>query len=140
MKKNRRTVTLMLVVLEILALIIGQFCFQRAAHSVAHLSLSLSPEALGVWWQLLILPWFSGALVIYIGATAIWVMILQRVSLTLAYPMLSSVFVLVPLLSYLNRGVWPSGHFLIGLVLVMASIAVIGGGIKNRQESDPGRP
>ena len=135
MKSGSRAMVILLVAIEVLTLILGQFMFQKAAHSVGHLSLSLSAESLLLWWHLLILPWFWGALILYVLATMLWVMILQRISLTLAYPLLSSVFVLLPLLAYWQRGVWPSLHFMIGLVLVTSSIAIIGGGIKNRGES-----
>lgn len=126
---------IVLVAIEVITLILGQFMFQRAAHSVGHLTMSLSVESLLLWWQLFIIPWFWGALILYGGATMVWVMILQRISLTLAYPLLSSVFVILPLLSYWQRGVWPSLHFMIGLALVTASIAIIGGGIKKPRES-----
>ncbi|NCC20926.1 MAG: transporter [Alphaproteobacteria bacterium] len=73
-------------------------------------------------------PWFWLALMLYGAATLLWIMILQTVPLSLAYPFMALGFVLVPLASWLffketltlgyAAGV---GFIILGLGLITAS-------------------
>lgn len=45
-------------------------------------------------------PWFYYAVIVYGGATLLWVMILRKAPLGLAYPMFALGFIIVPVLDY----------------------------------------
>lgn len=45
-------------------------------------------------------PWFYSAVVVYGGSTLLWVMILRKIPLGLAYPMFALGFIIVPVLDY----------------------------------------
>ncbi|MFV9325728.1 hypothetical protein [Citrobacter europaeus] len=45
-------------------------------------------------------PWFYCAVAVYGGSTLLWVMILRKISLGLAYPMFALGFIIVPILDY----------------------------------------
>jgi drug/metabolite transporter (DMT)-like permease len=71
-------------------------------------------------------PWFWLALVVYGGATLLWIVLLQRVPLSRAYPFAALGFVLVPAAS-----VWIFGEritllYVIGSALVVLGILTIG--------------
>ncbi len=73
----------------------GQILFKKAAASIPALN---SPEAFAA---LGLNPWLWMALALYGAATLIWVMILQSVPLSTAYPFVALGFVIVPLASWL---------------------------------------
>ncbi|MGL5242009.1 MAG: EamA family transporter [Kluyvera ascorbata] len=45
-------------------------------------------------------PWFYYAVIVYGGSTLLWVMILRKIPLGLAYPMFALGFIIVPILDY----------------------------------------
>lgn len=45
-------------------------------------------------------PWFYFAVFVYGGSTFLWVMILRKIPLGLAYPMFALGFIIVPVLDY----------------------------------------
>jgi len=71
-------------------------------------------------------PWFWAALAVYGGATLLWIVLLQRVPLSRAYPFAALGFVLVPLASSWLFGERISLPYVIGTALVVVGIVTIG--------------
>jgi len=76
--------------------------------------------------QLLVNPWIVSALVAALAAAMTWMAAMTRLDLSHAYPFLSTVFVLVPLLSVALFNEPVTTPKVLGLALVVAGI-VIGG-------------
>jgi len=76
--------------------------------------------------QLLLNPWIVSALVAALAAAMTWMAAMTRLDLSHAYPFLSTVFVLVPLLSVVLFNEPVTTPKVLGLALVVAGI-VIGG-------------
>jgi len=76
--------------------------------------------------QLLVNPWIVSALVAALAAAMTWMAAMTRLDLSHAYPFLSTVFVLVPLLSVVLFNEPVTTPKVLGLALVVAGI-VIGG-------------
>lgn len=70
-------------------------------------------------------PWLWAALVVYAIATLLWVMLLQRVPLSRAYPFAALGFVLVPAAAVWLFGERITGHYLVGATLIVVGIVTI---------------
>ena len=71
-------------------------------------------------------PWLWVALVVYGGATLLWIVLLQRVPLSRAYPFAALGFVLVPAASAWLFGERITLPYVLGAALVVVGILVIG--------------
>jgi multidrug transporter EmrE-like cation transporter len=78
--------------------------------------------------RLLINPWIVSALAAALAAAVTWMAAMTRLDLSHAYPFLSSVFVLVPLLSILLFNEPLTSPKVIGLALIVTGIIVGGQG------------
>ena len=100
-------------------LAVGQFLFKRSAVAVGGLGLAESLAALARN------PSFYAALALYAASTVLWVWILTRVPLSLAYPFVAVVMILVPIIGWqffgerLNAAYWIGSGFIIVGMLVM---------------------
>ena len=94
----------------------GQILFKIAADSSQKIT-----NLLG-FVQLLTHPtiWLAGAL--YAGATLLWVVLLQQVPLSRAYPFAALGFVLVPFCSYFLFGENISLRFVVGTSFILVGI------------------
>ena len=97
----------------------GQLLFKRAAVSLPPL---VSPQA---FLSLFVSPWVWATAVVYAIGCLVWIVVLQRVPLSLAYPFVGLTFVAVPL-----GAAWvfsePVGwHHLAGAVLIIAGIMLV---------------
>lgn len=78
--------------------------------------------------RLLLNPWILSALAAALAAAVTWMAAMTRLDLSHAYPFLSSVFVLVPLLSIVLFNEPLTSAKVIGLALIVAGIIVGGQG------------
>ncbi len=97
----------------------GQVLFKQAAKLPAPLTTVPGMTAL------LLNIWFWLALALYGVATLLWIMILQKVPLSQAYPFAALGFVIVPLASWLVMGETLSPLYCAGIALIIAGILVI---------------
>jgi drug/metabolite transporter (DMT)-like permease len=73
-------------------MVVGQLTFKRVAQSLDGIS------GIGAILRHLVLnPWFLAALMLYGGATLLWVMVLRETPLSKAYMFVALAFALVPL-------------------------------------------
>lgn len=99
-----------------LLLAVGQFLFKRSALALAGLGLGESVLTLAR------LPAFYAALILYGGSTVLWVWILTRVPLSLAYPFVAVVMILVPIIGWSCFGEALSPAYWIGAALIVAGV------------------
>lgn len=97
----------------------GQMLFKMAATTSQRLT-----DLAGVL-SLVVNPWLWLALVLYGGATGLWIALLQRVPLSLAYPFVALGFVIVPVGAWLIHGEILGWRHAIGTGLVLAGLFVI---------------
>ncbi len=108
-----------LLTLFSLMLASGQTVFKMAARtseslvSVAGLT-SLASNA-----------WFWLALVLYGGATLLWIYILQKINLVQAYPFVALGFILVPMAAVLFLGEKINIYYVGGTALILAGLWLI---------------
>jgi multidrug transporter EmrE-like cation transporter len=68
---------------------------------------------------------FGSALILYAASTVAWVMVLRTTPLSVAYPVLSLAFALMPFLSYMVFREPLTASLIVGNVLILAGIYVI---------------
>ena len=76
-------------------------------------------------------PGILAAIACYIGAFFVWMLILRRSSLSLAFPLSSLVFVVVLLGSWLGLGEHISFLHWVGVVVIVGGIALLAEGEEN---------
>lgn len=109
---------LLLLLATILLLSLGQVLFKSA-------SAQLVLQQPATWWSWSLL----GALLLYGVATVLWLLVLSRVPLSVAFPFYGLAFLLVPLLAAwllhepLRWSVWVGG----ALILCGITVAAMGG-------------
>ena len=104
-----------------LALSIGQILIKLAARQLEEQSLTASFLA-SAWKNGFLLS----AVLVYGAATILWVWLLRRVPLTVAYPFTALAFVLVPIASFFLLEEPLSTRLILGSLLIVAGIAVAG--------------
>lgn len=97
----------------------GQVLFKWAALTAARQSAG-APAAI----EVLRVPSFWAALVIYGAATLFWTYILQSVPLSRAYPFMAMGFVIVPVFAALLFGEKLNASYLIGAALISCGIVL----------------
>jgi drug/metabolite transporter (DMT)-like permease len=83
----------LLLLCNILFLVTGQFLWKIAVSGINNWSAS---TFISLIWN----PYFLGGGLLYVLATGLWVMILSKLPLHIAYPMQSLCYILAALLSY----------------------------------------
>jgi drug/metabolite transporter (DMT)-like permease len=107
-----------MIMVCVTAIAAGQLLFKLSARKVA------DTEPVSVFIDLACDPWFILAIILYAGATLLWVWILRQVPLTVAYPFFALTFVFVPLLSGIFLGEKVDLTYYAGVGLIIAGITV----------------
>jgi|TARA_R110002126_G_scaffold291807_1_gene459586 drug/metabolite transporter (DMT)-like permease len=99
---------------------LGQLLFKKAA-------LSLPPMSLTKEFLLacMVNVWLVSAVAFYGVATVLWVCILQRVPLSLAYPFAALAFILVPAAAWLLFNEAITKSYLVGMAFIILGIITI---------------
>lgn len=104
---------LSLILFTVFSLAAGQICFKLAAPAFYEFSI-----------RSLFSPIFIVALVIYAVATVLWVIVLSRVPLTVAYPLIALSYLIVPLLARAFLGESLSWQTFAGAFVIMIGIVL----------------
>ncbi len=82
-----------LLIFNVLLTVIGQLLLKQGVTAVGQIG--SFRELLSKFWQVIFNPYVLGGISIYGFTTFVWLVILSRVKLSIAYPMLSLGYVLV---------------------------------------------
>ncbi|MGV3346171.1 4-amino-4-deoxy-L-arabinose-phosphoundecaprenol flippase subunit ArnE [Enterobacteriaceae bacterium LUAb1] len=102
-----------LIILVSLLTCAGQLCQKQAGHYEAQARRKL-------------LGWLMLSLILLGTAMLIWLLVLQRVPVSVAYPMLSLNFILVVLAAYWLWKEPVSARHWLGIVLIVCGVALMG--------------
>jgi len=109
----------LLLIANILLMSIGQLFFKQSAIYV-----SLHPH-LHFILKYILNPWFYGAISFFGLSTLLWVQILTRLNLSVAYPILSISYILVALGAYYFFGEKLSLLNIFGIFLIMCGVSLV---------------
>lgn len=110
----------LLTILCVACISCGQVLFKVAARSAA-----ASADFLTVSRELALSPFLIGGLLVYLGATALWIWLLRTIPLSVAYPFMALAFLFVPALAAVFLGEPLSFKSVLGAVLIVAGICLV---------------
>ena len=99
----------------VLSISIGQMLFKIAAERA---------NAAQTLFSVSVLTVLFGAVVLYAGATVVWVSVLRQVSLTVAYLFMSLSFAIVPVLAVIFLHEPLSPRYVVGIILIVCGVGV----------------
>tara|TARA_B100001939_G_C16771754_1_gene542955 strand:+ start:350 stop:730 length:381 start_codon:yes stop_codon:yes gene_type:complete len=105
----------------------GQMLFKKTAISITNLSKEIG-DPVGIIesiFRAIQIPWFYMALLTYGLATILWLYILQRIPLSVAYPFTALAMVIVPIFSVFLFEEKLTYSYFMGSILVISGIAII---------------
>ncbi|MEP7085591.1 MAG: hypothetical protein ABI854_12690, partial [Betaproteobacteria bacterium] len=105
---------LLLTIVCVVGIAVGQILFKQAARA------SLPGAGLMVWVN----GWLLAALVLYGGATLLWVYVLRTTPLALAYSVFALAFIIVPILSATFFGEPLRPSYFVGGALIIAGVYI----------------
>ncbi len=103
---------------------VGQLLFKKTALTISDNSTNTAGLMEGLF-RAIQSPWLYLALTTYALATVLWLYILQRIPLSIAYPFSALAMILVPLLSIYFFSERLSLSYFIGAFLIISGITVI---------------
>lgn len=109
----------LLLLANILLISIGQLLFKQSAIFVSlHSDYSLLSKYL-------LNPWFYGAVSLFLLPTFLWMQVLVRLKLSVAYPILSTSYIIIALGAYYFFGEKLSLANFIGILLIMLGVSLV---------------
>lgn len=123
-KLNKEPMFMYLILFGSIAMsVCGQILLKTGIGSLAPFSPAHASKFLG---QAISSPWVWLGLVVYAASATLWLVVLSRFPLSVAYPVLSIGYVAVIFLSYLIFGEAMSTSKVIAAVLIIAGVALLG--------------
>lgn len=116
--------TILFISMSVFAGVAGQLSLKHGMSQLGAQSLNAS-TLVSMVGRIVLSPWVMLGLVIYGAGTFFWLMVLSRVDLSFAYPMLSTSYVLVLATSWLFLGESISVLRIIGVVTILAGVIFI---------------
>jgi undecaprenyl phosphate-alpha-L-ara4N flippase subunit ArnE len=107
------------LVIVALALGGGQLLFKLAAQRL------IVGRGFGALLASFVTPPMAASLVLYAGATVLWVYLLHGFPLSRAYPFVALAFALVPLMSWLVFGETLGIRYVVGLTIMLSGLYLI---------------
>lgn len=111
---------ILLTILCVACISCGQVLFKVAARSAGP-----GGDFLTAARELAGSPFLLGGLVVYLGATALWIWLLRTIPLSVAYPFMALAFLFVPILAAVFLGEPLSFKSAFGAVLIVAGICLV---------------
>lgn len=117
--------SLLLILASIIASVAGQYVLKVGANSLGKLGVEQAGNAAQVFINAATNPWIIGGLACYgVGATT-WIVVLTRVPLSWAYPILAVNQILILLVAWLFLHEPVSAARWAGAMLVMAGVVLV---------------
>lgn len=96
--------TILMVLFNCVLGVIGQLCLKTSMNNVGRIGISSLHNWQSLLLKVLSMPLIWVGMSLYIIGAAVWLVILSRTNLSIAYPLLSINFILVILASWLFLG------------------------------------
>jgi multidrug transporter EmrE-like cation transporter len=110
----------LLIVINICLMSVGQLLFKKAA-----VYINLNADHLNLVTKYLLNPWFYGAVFSFGMSTFVWVQILTKMKLSVAYPILSVSYIITAIGAFYLFSERLSNFNLIGILLIMIGVSLV---------------
>lgn len=115
----------LLIVASILLSTLGQFVLKTGAKQLGQVGVEDANRGLQVAWSAATNPWIIGGLGCYVLGAAIWIVVLTRVPLSWAYPILALNQVLILLVAYTFLGEQVNAMRWAGVLLIISGVFLV---------------
>jgi drug/metabolite transporter (DMT)-like permease len=105
---------------------VGQLLLKHVMRNVGPIALAQVSSPWRIVQQLLFNPLFLLAVLLYVLGFVIWLIVLSKLDLSFAYPILAISYSVVPILSWWILGEQVSMLRWIGIVIICAGVTVVG--------------
>ena len=124
--KKLQLINFLFLILFVSCMCTGQLLFKKTAISITESNESTSfPNLVDLVLILIKVPYFYLALIIYAFATLLWLFILQKIPLSVAYPFTALAMVIIPILSVFLFNEKLNVTYWFGAMLIVSGITII---------------
>lgn len=117
--------TVLMVLFNCVLGVCGQLCLKTSMNSIGRIGVSSLHNWQGLVLKILSMPLMWLGLFLYVIGAAVWLVILSRANLSIAYPLLSINFVLVILASWLFLGEPLTSQRIIAIAIICCGIIAL---------------
>ena len=115
----------LLILISLTLAAVGQFVLKTGANQLGTLGVEAAGRAWQVAVQAILNPWILGGLFCYGLGAVVWIVVLTRVPLSWAYPMLALNQVLILLVAWLFLGEQVSAMRWAGVMLIISGVYLV---------------
>ena len=124
---NSRISVVLLLLLNMVIAVAGQLCLKVGMQQVKAQGLAEFSRP-RIWWRIFTMPTIMVAVPLYLVAFLAWLMVLSRLKLSQAYPLMAVTYAIVPLASWLLLGDKISGMRWMGILLICGGVLLVARG------------
>lgn len=117
--------SLILIFLAIGIAVLGQTCLKTGMNEIGKIEVNLVTNYLDIAKLVALKPIIWGGLCLYGLGAMVWLVVLSRVDLSFAYPLLSISYVLIIIISIVRFGEQVTLSRIIGTLLICAGVVFI---------------
>ncbi len=122
--------SLLLVFLTSLTGVIAQLSLKFGMNKIGRIGSDIINSPLATIWKIFSSPFILVAIPMYAGTFVIWTVVLSRLQLSLAYPLLAVNFVMIPLASILLLNEFVSPLQWLGISMIVVGVTLVGIGVR----------
>lgn len=117
-------VMILLIVLEVICNVAAQMTMKIGMTRIGTFNFNGS-NIIPIGMQVLLSPWIMGGILIYVLSLAIWLMILSRVEVSIAYPLTSLGYVLNVVLAYIVLSEPLTLGRVLGVMVILVGVTLV---------------
>lgn len=113
-----------LILLEITCNVAAQATLKIGMEHIGKFTFTGS-NIIPIGWQVITSPWIITGILIYVMSLVIWLMILSRIEVSIAYPMTSLGYALTVIVSYFLLGENINALKILGVIVIMLGVFLV---------------
>lgn len=117
-------ITLYLILLAVVFNTIAQLVLKSGMNQIGHFTFHYT-NLIPVVWQAATCPWIVLGMATYVGSMIIWLMVLSRSSVSIAYPMSSLGYITSTVAAYYFLGEDLSVVRLVGIFVILVGVYIV---------------
>jgi multidrug transporter EmrE-like cation transporter len=117
-------VIFLIIIFEIFLNVAAQLALKAGIDRIGHFDFSWS-NFIPILTQILISPWFWLGIGIYVVSVVVWLMILSRIEVSIAYPLTSMGYILSAVAAYYLFGEHVSMIRIAGILVILLGVVLV---------------
>jgi drug/metabolite transporter (DMT)-like permease len=117
--------SLALIFLSVLIGVFGQLSLKTGMTHVGRIDAAALHQPLQLLWKIFTTPIILAGVAMYVVGTLIWLVVLSRLDLSFAYPLVATTYVFTPLLANLLLHEQIPGLRWVGIVVILIGVVIV---------------